>query len=226
MAIRTEAFGATGAAGHIDCVIDWPDQSDPDTPLRGWALVLHPHPLHEGTRNNKVVTTLARAYAQAGYAAIRPDFRGVGKSGGTFDKSRGETEDMQLLIQAFLKAHPELDGKPWLLAGFSFGTSVAAQLYSVLAEEKNQPLPQLLTLVGTAVKRFVWREVQLPENIIVIHGERDDVVPLQEVFDWIADYRVPVSVIPQATHFFHGYLVELKKLALGALQQITDNSRL
>lgn len=221
MAIRTKPFAATGAAGHIDCVIDWPDQST--TPC-GWALVLHPHPLHEGTRNNKVVTTLSRAYAQAGYVVLRPDFRGVGKSEGSFDQSRGETEDMQLLIQAFLKAHPELDGKPWLLAGFSFGTSVAAQLYSVLREQNHHPLPQLLTLVGTAVKRFAWREVVLPENTLVIHGECDEVVPLQEVFEWIASYRVPVSVIPAATHFFHGYLIELKKLALGALQQISSNN--
>lgn len=223
MAIRTESFEASGAAGRIDCVIDWPEQTEP---LRGWALVLHPHPLHEGTRNNKVVTTLSRAYAQAGYAALRPDFRGVGKSEGSFDQARGETEDMQQLIQAFVAAHPELAGKPWLLAGFSFGSAVAAQLYSVLQEDKTQSPPLLLTLVGTAVKRFAWREVVLPENTLVVHGERDEVVPLQEVFDWIASYRVPVTVIPAATHFFHGYLIELKKLALGALQQITSESPL
>src|SRR5690606_36440665 len=109
MAIRTEPFVATGAAGRIDCLIDWPDQAD--SPL-GWALVLHPHPLHGGTRNNKVVTTLSRAYAQAGYVVLRPDFRGVGKSEGSFDQARGETEDMQALIDAFISAHPELADKP------------------------------------------------------------------------------------------------------------------
>lgn len=218
MAIQTEPFDTVGPEGRIDCLVDWPD---PGQPLLGWALVLHPHPLHGGTRNNKVVTTLARAYAQAGYAVLRPDFRGIGKSEGSFDQARGETADMQQLIQAFLAAHPQLDGKPWLLAGFSFGTSVAAQLYSVLREEQTQPLPQLLTLVGAAVKRFAWREVVLPANTVVIHGERDEVVPLQEVFDWIASYRIAVTVIPGATHFFHGYLIELKKLALDALQQMS-----
>ena len=218
MAIRTEPFVATGAAGRIDCLVDWPDQADS---LLGWALVLHPHPLHGGTRNNKVVTTLSRAYAQAGYVVLRPDFRGVGKSEGSFDQARGETEDMQALIGAFLSAHPELADKPWLLAGFSFGSSVAAQLYSVLDQERTQSVPQQLILVGTAVKRFAWREVVLPENTLVIHGEQDEVVPLQEVFDWIAPYRIPVTVIPTASHFFHGYLIELKKLTLGGLQQIS-----
>ena len=80
MAIRTEPFVATGAAGRIDCLVDWPDQAD--SPL-GWALVLHPHPLHGGTRNNKVVTTLSRAYAQAGYA---DHDQKTGKSG---HRSRG-----------------------------------------------------------------------------------------------------------------------------------------
>lgn len=218
MAIQTESFEAAGPAGRIDCLVDWPD---PAQPLQGWALVLHPHPLHGGTRNNKVVTTLSRAYTQAGYAVLRPDFRGVGKSEGSFDQAHGETIDMQALIQAFVAAHPQLDGKPWLLAGFSFGTAVAAQLYSELEQARTQPLPQLLTLVGTAVKRFTWREVVLPANTVVIHGERDEVVPLQEVFDWIAQYRIPVTVIPGATHFFHGYLIELKKLAIDGLQQMS-----
>ncbi|AHG62775.1 alpha/beta hydrolase [Advenella mimigardefordensis] len=218
MAIQTEPFETVGPAGRIDCLVDWPD---PAQPLLGWALVLHPHPLHGGTRNNKVVTTLSRAYAQAGYAVLRPDFRGVGKSEGSFDQAHGETADMQQLVQAFLAAHPQLDGKPWLLAGFSFGTAVAAQLYSVLSDEKTQPLPQLLTLVGTAVKRFTWREVVLPANAVVIHGERDEVVPLQEVFDWITPYRNAVTVIPGATHFFHGYLIELKKRALDGLLQMS-----
>ncbi len=221
MAIQTKPFEAAGPAGRIDCLVDWPDAAQP---LLGWALVLHPHPLHGGTRNNKVVTTLSRAYTQAGYAVLRPDFRGIGKSEGSFDQARGETADMQQLIQAFVAAHPDLQGKPWLLAGFSFGSAVAAQLYSVLQQEQKQPLPQLLTLVGTAVKRFAWREVALPANTFVIHGERDEVVPLQEVFDWIADYRVAVTVIPGATHFFHGYLIELRKLASDAVQQISGET--
>lgn len=222
MALRNASFSLDGPAGHIDCVIDWPDQ---DQPLRGWALVLHPHPLHGGTRNNKVVTTLARAYAQSGFATIRPDFRGIGKSAGSFDQARGETDDMLAVIKAFLDRHTELAGKPWLLAGFSFGSAVAAQVYSAL-DEHQLPAPSLLTLVGAAVKRFQHREVKLPENTLVIHGERDEVVPLQEVFDWIADYRIPVSVIPVATHFFHGYLIELKKLALGGLRQIAQDGPL
>src|SRR3546814_3137965 len=78
----TETQVFTGEAGLIDCAIDWPADSP-----RGWALVLHPHSLQGGARDNKVVTTIARACVQHGLAAVRPDFRGVGKSEGQFDKA-------------------------------------------------------------------------------------------------------------------------------------------
>ena len=117
MSARTEIQAFKGLAGRIDCVLEWPDGE-----VRGWALVLHPHPLHDGARDNKIVTTIARACLQHGLVAVRPDFRGVGVSEGQFDKAVGETGDMLELIAQIRSRYPEFAQAPWVLAGFSFGT--------------------------------------------------------------------------------------------------------
>jgi len=200
----------TGTAGVIDCALDWPDVALYAQP-RGWALVLHPHPLHGGTRENKVVTTLARVCAAQGLVAVRPNFRGVGKSAGAFDAARGETDDMQALVAQFGERHPDVTAGRWVLAGFSFGTAVAAQLYAAL-EESHARLPDHLILAGSAVGRFQHRAVRLPSDALLVHGGRDEVVPLSETLDWAAEQPVTVTVIPGASHFFHGDLITLREL--------------
>src|SRR3546814_15654028 len=108
MLARTEKIVFQGVAGAIDCALDLPM----DTP-RGWALVLHPHPLHGGARDNKIVTTIARACVQHGLIAVRPNFRGVGASAGEFDAAVGETADMIQLVQQFGQAYPEAAAGKW-----------------------------------------------------------------------------------------------------------------
>ena len=212
MSARTETLAYTGAAGRIDCAVDWPD----GTP-RGWALVLHPHPLQGGARENKVVTTIARACVQHGLVAVRPNFRGVGLSEGEFDKSVGETRDMLALVAQVREQHPELAQAPWVLAGFSFGTAVAAQTYAALAEQGDAPLPSALMLMGPAVNRFQSHEVQVPGDTLMVHGEEDEVVPLSEAMDWARPRSIPVVVIPGASHFFHGKLLVLRELVQARL---------
>lgn len=208
--IRNAVFN--GEAGAIDCALDWPES----TP-RGWALVLHPHPLHGGARNNKVVTTIAKACTQHGLVVVRPDFRGVGASAGSFDHARGETADMRLLVQQFQAAYPELAAGKWALAGFSFGTSVAAQLYSWLADE-GQRVPDALILTGPAVERFRFRELAIPAHTYLLHGEVDEVVPLSEAMDFARAQDLALTVLPDSSHFFHGKLVQLRELVSQQLQ--------
>lgn len=208
--IRNVVFN--GEAGAIDCAVDWPE----GTP-RGWALVLHPHPLHGGARNNKVVTTVAKACTQHGLVVVRPDFRGVGASAGSFDHAKGETADMRLLVQQFQAAYPELAAGKWALAGFSFGTSVAAQLYSCLAEEQ-QRVPDALILTGPAVERFRFRELIIPAHTYLLHGEVDEVVPLSEAMDFARAQDLALIVLPDSSHFFHGKLVQLRELVAQQLQ--------
>jgi alpha/beta superfamily hydrolase len=203
MSERADSLRLPGEAGDIDIAIDWPEGQ----PL-GWALVLHPHPLHGGTRDNKVVTTLARTLVRSGWVALRPNFRGVGASAGEFDHGHGEARDMAGLVQALLARWPDWQSLPMVLAGFSFGAAVAARLSAQWPVAVSRPT--LLALVGTAVSRFDVPAV--PADALIIHGEADEVVPLASVMDWARQHGLPVTVVPDADHFFHRRLTVLRDL--------------
>ena len=214
MPAYTETTTFDGLAGVIDCALDWPEGAP-----TGWVLVLHPNPSQGGTRDNKVVTTIARACVQHGLLALRPNFRGIGSSGGTFDHGKGELLDMAALVEQFRVRYPEIAAMPWVLAGFSFGTSIAVQLYAKWDRlEKN--LPNIVVLTGSAALRFRHSDVKAPEDALVIHGEVDEVVPLSEVMDWARPLGMPVVVIPEAGHFFHGKLLVLRQLVQTRLRAL------
>ena len=199
--MRPDHLQIEGPGGTlIDLALDWP-AGEP----RGWGLLLHPHPLHGGTRNNKVVTTLARTCVRAGWLSIRPDFRGVGLSTGVFDHGEGETQDMLHLWSALPQQLIALQGLPRLLAGFSFGAAVAARVHAQLESKPEAGL----VLVGPAVSRFAVPEVPAASTL-VIHGELDEVVPLAAVLDWARPQDLPVLVVPGADHFFHRRLTVLQ----------------
>ncbi len=219
MASHIENRVFQGLAGDIDCLVESPGGA-----ARGWALVLHPHPLHGGARENKVVTTIARACLDHGLVTVRPNFRGVGKSAGSFDSGVGETADMRALVSQFAQAWPDAAAGQWVLAGFSFGTAVGAQLYSLLREQGART-PDALILLGTAVARFRFREVAVPDDTLLVHGERDEVVPLAEVLDFARPGSLPVVVVPDASHFFHGKLVVLKRLVAQRLAALGGETR-
>jgi hypothetical protein len=173
--------------------------NEPDAP-RGLALIAHPHPLYGGTFDNKVVQTLAKALFAQGHVAVRMNFRGVGASDGVFDEGRGETEDWLSVAQAMRSRFGDL---PVLLAGFSFGAFVQTRVATRIPAQR-------LILVGPAVNRFALERVA--DNTLVVHGEEDDVVPLEDVLDWARPQALPVVVLPGAGHFFHGKLIELARI--------------
>lgn len=188
-----------GPAGAIECVVDSPD----DAP-RGVAVVCHPHPQQGGTLDNKVAATLARAFVQLGYRAVRLNFRGVGASEGQWDEGRGEVDDTLAVIAAH--RDPAL---PLALAGFSFGGFVASQAATLLpADQKAIGL----VLVGPSTQK--QQVPVVPADTVVIHGELDDVVPLSATLDWARPQALPVVVVPGAGHFFHGQLPLLKSLVV------------
>ena len=208
MNVHTRRFQLAGPAGVIEALRDQPG---PGVHQRGTAVIAHPHPLFGGTMENKVVQTLARAFVQSGWVALRFNFRGVGASQGTHDEGRGELEDMLALIA------DQAPGGPLALAGFSFGSFVAsraiASLWPARAIEK-------IVLVGTAAQRFSVAELpaEAHEASLVIHGEQDDTVSLAAVLDWARPQSLPVTVVPGGTHFFHGQLPLLKSLVIRHLR--------
>ena len=203
---KTERLELPGPVGAIEALRDCPDGAS-----RGVAVIAHPHPLFGGTMDNKVVQTLARAFVQCGWTALRFNFRGVGASAGVHDEGRGETADMLQLVAR------EAPQGALALAGFSFGSFVASRAVHTLWPARTI---EQIVLVGTAASRF---EVQtLPPDAhdctLVVHGEHDDTVPLLSVLDWARPQSLPVTVIPGGAHFFHGQLPLLKNLVVRHLR--------
>jgi len=154
---------------------------------------------------NKVVTTLAKCFADLGYATLRFNFRGVGASEGRYDEGRGETLDALAAADFMREQFPDL---PLLAAGFSFGGYVQAR-----AAEKTRP--EHLVLIAPAVGRFDMPHVA--RNTLVVHGDQDEVVELKEVLDWARPQHLAVTVLTGAEHFFHGRLTQLRNIVMNHL---------
>jgi len=203
----TERYTIPGPAGALEIARNVPPQAP-----RGIALVAHPNPVQGGTLDNKVAVTLAKTFYALGYAVTRFNFRGVGRSEGSFDDGNGETDDaLAALAHARAQAHDEArpghaPQLPLVLAGFSFGTYVQSRVAQTVTAER-------CVLVGPAVQRI--GQLALPPDTIVVHGEEDDVVLLADVLAWARPRPLPIVVFPGCGHFFHGRLTELQRVVTG-----------
>jgi alpha/beta superfamily hydrolase len=168
------------------------------------AIICHPHPQHGGTMDNKVVTTLMRTYRDLGIHVLRFNFRGIGKSDGEFDNAVGEVDDLRAIIGW---SQQQLPYMPLMLAGFSFGSSIAAQASYDVAGLVH------LTLVAPPVERYPYdRAGVFSSPLCVIQGDKDERVFAEGVYQWVDKLHSPAELIryPEASHFFHGYLTNLK----------------
>jgi uncharacterized protein len=209
---KTQKTAIDGPSGHLQVQSDAPALAD-GALARGVAIIAHPHPLFGGTMDNKVVQTLARAFVQCGWHAVRFNFRGVGTSQGVYDEGRGELQDLLAVV-----AHVAPTG-PLALAGFSFGAFVTSHAVRALLLGRE---PEKLVLVGTAVTRFEVAPVspELHDRTLVLHGEQDDTVPLADVLHWARPQSLPVTVVPGVEHFFHGQLPLLRSLVVRHLSAV------
>lgn len=190
-----------GPAGLLEAVETAPIHNN--TP-KGIAIICHPHPLYEGTMNNKVVTTLVKAYNHLGLTAIRFNFRGIGNSQGAYDNAIGEVDDLRAVINWCQKRSPT---QSIYLAGFSFGSYIAAKVAS------QQPVTHLVSVAPPVVNFDFASLPPITCPWIVIQGDQDEVVPPEAVFAWVKTRIPPPQFIclTGASHFFHGKLIELRQ---------------
>ena len=212
MAVPQGRVQIAGAAGKIEIASQVPDAA------RAVAVIAHPHPLFGGTMDNKVVTTLARAFVEGGCATYRFNFRGVAGTEGEHDEGRGETDDMVKVIEHARGAHGSL---PLMLAGFSFGGAVATRASCRVDFAQ-------LVLVAPGFRRISAHGMgEAPDpgdpalgppgrhtvaNTLVVHGDLDETVPLSDSIAWATVREVPVAVVPGGEHFFHRKLHLLREI--------------
>lgn len=170
------------------------------------AVVCHPHPLFGGNMENNVVLALARELVGRGIAALRFNFRGVGRSQGSFGEGVGEQADAEAAL-AYLAGRKEVDAGRLAVCGYSFGGMVA------LAVGCRHERVQAVAAVSPVVLPGML--CNYPRPLFVIVGERDNLTPpghiLQEVPAEGGMCRV--EVVPGADHFWWGHEDKLSGVA-------------
>lgn len=189
----------SGPAGNLEVACALPA----DSAIAGFAIICHPHPLFGGAMGNKVVTTLERFFRERAMATVRFNFRGVGASQGVFDNGIGESDDLRAVAKFARQYFPVAE---FMLAGFSFGSYVAARMANAL------DAAQLLS-IAPPVGKWDFALIDAPRMPwTIVQGELDEIVEPRAVYDFAAK-AVPAPTlirIPDATHFFHGKLLELR----------------
>lgn len=197
-----------GPAGALEVAVEMPEEN-----ARAAAIICHPHPQHGGALDNKVAFTLARAAREAGLAAVRFNFRGVGDSAGVYDEGRGELDDCRA-VAAWARDH--VPGAP-VLAGFSFGAVIA--LHAAESAETRG-------LVTVALPVSYFPDLPRPDcPWLAIHGDADDVADCDEAIRRLKALEPPpeIEILAGAGHFFHGRLSDLRALVAPKLAAWTTN---
>ncbi len=207
---ESASFLLPGPVGDLEVACE-PAETRAKSPPAGIAVICHPHPLHGGTMHNKVVTIIERSLRELGLDTVRFNFRGIGKSGGTFDEGEGESDDLASVVRWARTVRPEA---PLWLAGFSFGSYVA------LRNAKTLDADALIT-IAPPVGRWDFDAIDLPDcPWLVVQGEEDEVVDPQLVFDWVESLDVSPHLVrmPETSHFFHRRLMDLRGAVKNAMR--------
>ncbi|CAG9179233.1 alpha/beta hydrolase [Cupriavidus respiraculi] len=210
-AANSDRFTIAGPAGKIEILTD-----TPDGPAAGIAVIGHPHPLLGGNAEHKIPLQLARLFQARGFVAARPNFRGMDGTEGKHDGGEGETDDMIAVIRHLQQAHP---GVPLALAGFSFGAFVQSLVARRLLDAGESVAHLVLSGIpwGPVAGNRSYDTPNVPGDTLVVHGEKDENVPLQSVLDWARPQELPVTVIPGANHFFTGKLPVFQRIVAAYL---------
>ena len=196
-----QTFLIPGPDGQIEIMITRPKEAKKTIT----GIICHPHPLHGGTMNNKVVTTLAKSLGQLGLKTVRFNFRGVGKSKGQYSYGIGEIEDLKAVFQWVQQSCQRDD--IWL-AGFSFGAYISAKV------AYDQTVTQLISIAPPVFYEGFSSLQHMTFPWLIVQGDQDEVVPFDQVRDFVHQISSPVKfvVVSGASHFFHGRLIELREL--------------
>ena len=175
------------------------------------ALVLHPHPLHGGTMNNKVTYALYQTFVKRGFSVLRFNFRGVGRSQGTFDQGIGEMSDAAAALD-WMQTHNPNASTCWI-GGFSFGAWIAMQLMM-----RRPEIGGFISIAPPADAYDFTFLAPCPASGQIIQADKDEVVP-KEAVDKLAqklssqkNITIDYDIIQGADHFFSKDMDTLNEL--------------
>ncbi len=187
----------------------------PDAPI---AIVLHPHPLHGGNMNNRVVFIMFNNFVERGFSVLRFNFRGVGRSQGAFDNGVGELSDAAYAfdwVQQFNNNSPFC----WI-GGYSFGALISMQL--MMRRPEIEGFVSISPPAGTEDFSFL---APCPSSGLIIHGDKDTHIPLDAVkklaqkLDGQKNISVNLSVVKGADHFYKDNMDNLSKEVASYLEK-------
>lgn len=192
-----------GPEGELEAIFSYVSKN-----VTHLAILCHPHPLYGGTMHNKVVYSMATALNQLGYATIRFNFRGVGRSKGTFNHGIGEQRDVEAVLEHFDRQYPDAIK---IIGGFSFGAKVGLLVGS--REERISGLIGVGITIDVADFNFL---LGYDKPKLVIQGSHDEYGSIRTLSEWFAKLKEPkkMAVIDGAVHLFDGKLNELKNAIL------------
>lgn len=140
---------------------------EPNAPL---ALVLHPHPLHGGTMNNRITYTMYRSFEKMGFSVMRYNSRGVGRSQGRYDGGIGEISDAASALDWMQTVNPN-SNELWI-AGYSFGAFVGMQLLM-----RRPEISGWISVAPPANDYDFGFLAPCPCGGLMIAGDKDDMAP-------------------------------------------------
>jgi alpha/beta superfamily hydrolase len=208
---RLGTFTFAGPAGAIEAL----HKQGSSLAVRA-AVVSHPHPRFGGTMHNKVVFRAAKAFERLGYPSLRFNFRGVGRSQGSFDEGIGEAEDVKAALDWMSAEHPDL---PLLHCGFSFGNAIGTPVAA------SHPRVDRLICLGTPTRSFLFDKLgDVPLPKLFVQGEHDEHGPLEELRSGLERVAPPrkLVVIRGGDHFFAGHLDEMERAIVDYLSASAD----
>jgi hypothetical protein len=211
----TRTLTIPGPAGTLEALLDEPAAT---TSPEAVAVVCHPHPQYGGTMTNKVVYSLAKAFNEAGVAAVRFNYRGVGASTGAYDEGNGETADALAVLEWAAQRWP---GAKLCLGGFSFGGAVAIRAAAA------RDVARLVT-IAPAIRRVTVSDGSLPQcPWLIVQGDQDELVDPNDIQQWARDLpeQPRVVMLPGVEHFFHGRLNELRQVVARWLIELAQLGR-
>jgi alpha/beta superfamily hydrolase len=188
---------------------------EPNSPI---AILLHPHPQHGGSMNNKVVYQLYQTFVNRGFATLRFNFRGVGRSQGAYDRGEGELSDAASALDWLQSIHTE--ARQCWIAGFSFGAWIGMQLLM-----RRPEISGFISVSPPANMYDFSFLAPCPASGLIVHGDKDEIVPpdsIEEMIAKVAKQREVVIdryLIEGADHFYGTQLAELDQATVAYLDR-------